>query len=511
MSDWPHQTRAIEQVKALAGEGKQRICLTSPTGGGKSRMMRRLIEWNTERGGKSLLLTNRTMLFDQTYKGLCESGIDCGARAAGYDPAPHLPVQIAMVQTEEIRVHKSSKWSPHEANLVLVDEAHNNKGASVQKILDWYVDRGAVVTGFTATPLEIGGIYTELVVAGTNSELRACGAHVPCRTYAPDEPDCRDLKPQQTGEFSEGEVVKRIMTPTIMDRVFDRWSKLNPDAMPTLLFAPGVRESIWFAEQFYAKGVRSAHIDGNSVWLDGREYANSQAARDDVAGLAKDGKIKVVSNRFVLREGIDWPWIRVGIMATIFGALTSYLQSGGRIIRKSEGKDECLLIDHGGNWWRHGSLNADREWKLGDTNNSKAAERAERLRDGKEPEPITCPQCGAVRLKGDTCATCGFRHSKRSRPVIQKDGSVRLVEGKIFKPRTIRQTPDTEKHWEQMYFRARRAGMTFRQAEGLFFREQGYWPPKTLPRMPKDEADWYRKVAMVTRDRLIEKAEVPVS
>lgn len=503
---WPHQQRGIDETIKLIQAGKKRICVTSPTGGGKSEIMRRLIAWNE--GVGSLLLTNRSMLFEQTVAGMREFGIECGLRAAGYPTCEDLPVQVAMVQTEDARVHRTQKWLPHKANLVFVDEAHVNRGRSMQRIIDSYVDEGATVIGFTATPLEIGGIYQDLVIAGTNSELRACGAHVPCRTFAPDEPDCRDLKPQQTGEYAEGEVVKRIMTPTIMDRVYDRWKTINPDGLATLGFAPGVKESIWFAEQFRAKGVKSAHIDGESCWLDGNEYASSKSIREDIVGASKDGSIKIIWNRFVMREGIDLPFIRVGIMATIFGALTSYLQSGGRIIRGDKGKSECILIDHGGNWWRHGSLNADREWKLGDTNNMKAAERAEKIREGQEKEPLVCPNCGAVRLAGPTCPMCGFMHTSRSRPVIQKDGTLRMVEGKIFKPHRVKQVSDTEKKWLACYYRAKQTGKTFRQAEGLFVHENGYYPPKDLPNMPKRAGDWFRRVCDVPRSELTDKAAV---
>lgn len=510
MSLWPHQQSAIRQVWKLIQAGRQRIVVTSPTGGGKSRMMQHLIRENDARGGSSLLMTNRTMLFEQTLKGLSGAGIQAGARAAGYDPSPNLRVQVAMVQTEESRVHRTQRWLPHPANLVLIDEAHVNKGYSVQKQMDWYVDQGAAVVGFTATPLDLGGMYTELVVAGTNSELRECGAHVPCTTFAPDEPDCRGLKPQATGEFQEGEVIKRIMTPAVLDRVFDRWNAINSEHLPTIGFGPGVQESMWFAEQFHYRGVPSAHIDGENCWVNGQQHPTSPQLRDDIKGMLQDGKIKVIWNRFVLREGIDWPFVRVGIMATIFGSIASYLQSGGRIIRSAPGKESAILIDHGGNWWRHGSLNADREWKLGDTALQKSAEMAEALREGKSDEPIVCVECGAVRLKGDTCVSCGYRHTKRSRRVVELDGTIRLVEGKIFKPRKIRQTDDTQKHWEGCYWRAKKSGMTFRQAEALFFREHHYWPPKTLPNMPTNEVDWFRKVKDVPRENLIAKPKTPV-
>jgi len=45
-----------------------------------------------------------------------------------------------------------------------------------------------------------------------------------------------------------------------------------------------------------------------------------------------------------------------------------------------------------------------------------------------------------------------------------------------------------------MYYRMKKSNMTFSQAQGLFRREHGYYPPKDMPYMPKDDFDWKRKV-----------------
>jgi hypothetical protein len=87
--------------------------------------------------------------------------------------------------------------------------------------------------------------------------------------------------------------------------------------------------------------------------------------------------------------------------------------------------------------------------------------------------------------------------------VIQVDGSLREVRESPFKAREVKQTNDTEKKWQSCYFRARNAGHTFRQAEALFFRENGHYPPRTLPRMPKEAADWFRPVKDVPSNRLL--------
>jgi hypothetical protein len=503
----PHQVAGIEGIKDAIAAGHKRICLTSPTGGGKSLMIRELIRWMLNQGGKSILYTHRRLLAKQLYDQKIRYGIPCGMLASGYERDLSAPVQVAMIHSENVRVFSRGSGTLFPGDLVFFDEAHGFTGPVVQRLMDEHIEAGGVIVGVTATPLDIGHLYQHLVCAGTNSELRACGAHVKCRTFAPDEPDTRGLKPQKTGEFTEGEVVKRIMTPTIFGRVYEHWKRLNKDGKPTILFGPGVAESLGFAEFFHTRGVRSAHIDGERVWLDGEEHPKTQGLVDYVQKESELGRLPLLCNRFVLREGIDMPHLAHCIMATIFGSLTSYLQAGGRLLRSHPSLKEVTLQDHGGNYWRHGSLNEDRVWKLGDTNAIKAAERAERIREGQEDDPIVCPNCGAVRLKGPDCPTCGFHATKRSRNVIQVDGSLREVRESPFKAREVKQTSDTEKKWQSCYFRARNAGHTFRQAEALFFRENGHYPPRTLPRMPKEAADWFRPVKDVPSSRLLSPSQ----
>lgn len=493
---WAHQARTDAAIDSAIDAGDKLILVACPTGGGKTRMM---LEQIAKRR-RAVLYTHRKFLREQIQGVAEDAGIEFGVRASGQSPALLRDVQISSLQTEESRVFKRGVWELHDADIVLIDEAHVQGGAVAEKVIKAHVEKGNPVVGFTGTPTDLGHIYTKLIVAATNSELRDCGAHVRCQTYGPDEPDMRKIKPTATGEYTEGDVRKVIMTPTIFGRVYENWKRLNPDARAAILFAPGVPESLWFAEQFKARGVPAAHIDGDDIWLNGEKMPSTQEARNELAEQSKSGAIKVVCNRFVMREGIDWPWLYHGIMATVFGAVSSYLQSGGRLLRSHPSLDHVLLQDHGGNWHRHGSLNADREWSLEWNDRMVSGMRQERMREKKEQEPLVCPQCQYVRLAGPKCPQCQYEHTRRSRKVMQLDGSLKEQEGEIYKPRRIKELPDTERIWTQCYMRAKnsRNGMTFNQAYALFFVENYYYPPKHLPFMPTRETDWYRPVRKVS-------------
>jgi DNA repair protein RadD len=507
---WDHQDRGVTELIEAIRSGDKRIAFTSPTGGGKTVMMGCAIDNLIQSGKRVGLYTHRRMLLDQTEGVFAKFGIPFGVRASGKDEsADHTqPLQLAMIQTEAARKKRRAQYSLMDADVVFVDEAHGLANGECESILNQHVESGAVIVGVTATPSGIGHLYTKLIQAGLNSELRKCGAHVKCFVYGPDEPAAAlRLRRTKTGEFTEGDVVKAIMSPTIFGRVHEHFERLNPDHKPSILFAPGVKESVWFAGEFQKRGIRAAHIDGEHIWIDGETHATSQALKDDLATESRSGRLPIVCNRFVLREGIDWPWLAHGVLATIFGGLTGYLQSVGRLVRGYPGLDHVVLQDHGGNWWRHGSPNVDRMWDLSLDDRKIAEQREEQFREKKEAEPIVCIKCGAVRMSGPVCVSCGHEASIKSRPVVQEDGTLKEMKGDIFRPRVTDNRPDTEKQWEKMYWRGRHSNMTFSQARGLFYREHHYMPPDNLPLMPKNKLDWHRKIKAVPRGEVIPKPE----
>ncbi len=506
---WPHQDFALAEVPRQIVAGRRKILLTCPTGGGKTAVICELVQRSLAKDWHSVVYTNRRLLVTQLCRVLKDAGIRYGVRASGYQDERELPVQISSLPTERARVLTNGQWQVHGRSakiLALVDEAHLNGASTAQAILQKHHDAGGVYVGFTATPIDLGHLYETLIVAGKPSELRRCGALVPAMHYGPDEPDMDKFKPNiKTGEYTEGDIRKAIMHKNIFGRVWEHWQKINPDQRPTILFAPGVGESIWFTEQFMKAGVAWAHIDGKNVWLNGDLHPTSQDLRDEVIGRLKDGSIKGVSNRFVLREGVDIPEASHGIFATVMGSLQTWLQSAGRLLRAAPGKTVATFQDHGGMWHRHGSANADREWALNLTENIINGTRAHRFREQKEAEPIHCSECGCIRKSGPVCPQCGKESKRRSRMVFQQDGTLKEKEGDIYKPRKIKQYNNTLRLWEKSYYQAKKSRnqMTFNQAYGFFFYNHHYWPPRDLPRMPINEFDWFLPVARVPEERLV--------
>ncbi len=269
MDLWPHQQNALDELDAAISKGCKRICLCSPTGGGKSRMM---IERIKTKKKETTIYTHRRMLLEQMAGNLDKNGIWYGLRASGHQTALATDVQLSMIQTESHAVLKYESREIHDAKEVFVDEFHVACNGQALQLQDLHrEEHDAVIIGVTATPLGIGHAADKLIVAGTNSQLRECGAHVPAIHYAPDEPSTALVGTVKIGEGECGisKTKRAVFAKRVFGSVVENYRRLNPRQTPALLFAPGVAESIWFCEELNKQGIPAAHIDGENCMLNG--------------------------------------------------------------------------------------------------------------------------------------------------------------------------------------------------------------------------------------------------
>jgi len=532
---WAHQIFAISETIRLISTGVRSLCVSSPTGMGKSSIMAKLIEWAVLQGWDCAVFSNRRLLTNQLMNTLNASGIHVGVRAATFESWTDLnaPVQICSMQTELHRVLKKreqamkrakTKEEAHSqhalfpARIIFIDELHLNSGETMTAIVREYQEKwDAIVIGVTATPIGCSHICEDLLVAGNTSSGRECGALVMAESYEPAAFDIWKVRRTKTGVYSQSEMeekVKAIWSQCVVGQIYDSWKSINPEGKSSLGFAPGVKESLGLAMDFNRRGVNAAHIDGDGIYVDGAyRKTTDQSDRDEVFARSKSGEVPQIWSRFVLREGVDLPWVECLSLACPIASLLSFVQTVGRGLRASPstGKTTCKIIDHSATIRMHGSPNQDRDadwlayyWKPVD---AITKDRLDELRDPdtKEPEPITCPECGRIRRSGPACIECGYQHTQSTRRVIQEDGTLRLTKGDIFKKRHARMKPDTARLVENEFHAAVHGGKTFRQMRGWFCKKHGYWPPLDLPFFPKNKLDMARKVKDVPRENLIQK------
>jgi DNA repair protein RadD len=163
-----------------------------------------------------------------------------------------------------------------------------------------------------------------------------------------------------------------------------------------LVFSSGVAhaESIADTLRMETSGERVEVVTGETMPLE----------RQMILSDFKSGRLRWLVNCDVLTTGFDAPCIDAicVLRATMSPGL--FAQMVGRGLRKHESKQNCLVLDFGGNIKRHGSLD---DPQYGRTSIGKAAENGR----GKE-----CPNCGIDCPAGyDECFECGFVFPKPKR------------------------------------------------------------------------------------------------
>jgi len=536
---WPHQREGVERTIEALSNGTDSVCLTAPTGSGKTAMEIALSQWGVNQGWKVLCLTNRILLTDQTRGVFQNEGIQVGVISSSMKSLEReeAQVQIATIQTILARRRAMSNYWV-DADLVLADEVHQVSTGESASLLNEYKERGAKVCGITATPLGVSNVCDELVVAARTRDLQKEGILCTAKWFAPSELDTRKLVKGRVDLSLTENDARRTWGPLrgndkirtqIVGNILDHYVRIYPEMVHTLAFAPGVKEAIWGARFCGSRGIPALHVDGEDFVVNGKTYDRKQDEQrfQEAMQAWREGDIPILWNRFVLREGIDEPQIRCIILATPIGSYRSFLQMVGRGLRTHPSKDYCLVIDHGGSWYRHGTVNCNVDWEsVYDCVDPDviSKNRIAEVRETGEPLGQACPKCGMVHKAVGRmvyCEYCGFEMplGKPSRSILQADGTLTQVSGEPIKQWKIKRTPEAERIWKGLYWNAVKkhggdvsfdqlyqqfsyctavaAGSRTKPAYGA-----AYYPPRDLPFMPLTANGWHQKVGDLPREKL---------
>lgn len=375
-------------------------------------MASEILKQTSDNGYRSIFLADRRKLIDQTGEKLESYKVDHGIIMAGRKPDFKAPVQVASIQTLYSRAIKRDVMNLPDVQLVVIDEAHKSLGNQYSELIhEHYPD--AFVLGLTATPVRadgrgLGEMYDDLVLGPSVSTLVDEGFLVPMRYYAPSKPDMAYLESimdKRKGDYNEAKLGKYMeKNEYLIGDVVKHYQRIA-DGQQAVVFASSVRHSIYLAEAFNKAGISAEHIDGTTLHME------RQRIYEDI----HSGKTRVLTNCAVLIEGWDEPQISVAILARPTKSVATYLQMAGRVLRPFPEKKEAILIDHSGAVQELGFVHEERPWSLDASETIN--DRIERLQDGddeeKEPERITCEECGTVYQERRKCPDCGWEPPKR--------------------------------------------------------------------------------------------------
>lgn len=402
------------------------------TGGGKTYLFSYISHSAAMKGRTVFIIVHRKELLLQASKSLRNLGIDHGLISPHFTPAPHKSVQVASIDTLKGRLKRGQVKN---VDLLIFDEGHHvtegNKWGSI------YEQLGKPKTLLvTATPVRAdgsglgkghGGIADEMVLGPPISELIARGMLINPTVYTSlDQPDLTGIKKNKDGDYNTAELAERVDKPVITGSAVAHYKKLCPGSR-AIVFCASVKHAQHVVDEFNQAGYRFGLLVGEPNMSD-------KERSEVVAGLAS-GAYDGAATCDLVSEGFDVPDLQCCIMLRPTASESLYLQQVGRVMRPSEGKTVCYLLDHVGNVGRHvggkfvrkhGLPSDHREWTL---------EGRKKKTKGAKEEPTVqvkqCPKCYHVFEPAAICPKCGHDMSPAERKLEEIEGELQRVTAEM--------------------------------------------------------------------------------
>jgi len=469
----PYQQEAVAAVYAHLRARDDNPCVVIPTGGGKTPVMATIckdaaLTW----GGRVLIVAHVKELLEQSAEKLqlvCPE-VKFGIYSAGLNRRDtQAPVIVAGIQSI---FRRACELGP--LDLILVDEAHmippEGEGMYQQFLAEARVVNPQVrVIGLTATPyrLKSGLICTpdhflnhvcyevgvrELIVQGYLSPLitKAGVARVDTSTVH-----------LRGGEFVAAEVEDLMDQAELVEAACREIIEYTPDRRSVLIFATGIKHGRHVKAVLQQEhGVECGFVCGDTL----------TAERDATLKAFRDGALRYLCNVNVLTTGFDAPNIDCVVMLRPTMSPGLYYQMVGRGFRLFPGKQNCLVLDFGGNVLRHGPVDAIRIQER--TAGSGAAPAKE------------CPECHALIAAGfATCPQCGYEFPPPERQKHEAQASeAGILSGQItdtqyevmdvsYSVHTKRDAPPDAPQTMRVDYRL---GLSHWQSEFVCFEHTGY-------------------------------------
>ena len=398
-----YQMDAVTQIEQAWLNGVRSVCCQGATGSGKTKVLRAIIANHAFSKKLIYIIAHRRNLVHQLSDESINGNIRHGIIASGF-PIINYRVQVCSLQTLIRRLDKLP-----EAELIIIDEAHHVKSNSYLKIIEKW--KSSLILGVTATPRRLDGkplsdIFQKLIIGPDMRKLIDEGYLSDYNYYAPDVVSMEGVH-KQAGEYKTSEVLERIDNKYIIGSAVDHYRKYA-DHQPAICSCASIAHAEHMATEFKAAGYKALAVHSK---------LDQKIISDGIQGL-KDGSLEILTQCELLGEGIDIPGATalIGLRPTM--SETIFLQHIGRVLRKNGNKNKAIILDHVGNWERHGLPDDERFWSL----------------DGKSDkgtlEYKRCPDCiRPVKKQAKQCPYCGYIwHTEQQNPKIPETKEGELIE-----------------------------------------------------------------------------------
>lgn len=448
----PYQEDLAERVRAEWAAGLRNVVMVLPTGGGKTRILANLVEGHV---GASCVIAHRSEIVSQLSMALAECGVRHNLIASKRDQKaiaalhvakfgraffdPNARCAVASVDTL-IKRKDLAQWAAS-VTLWVTDEGHHlvldNKWHKAVDLFSHPTARGLLPT---ATPrradgrglgrADLGGAgVADVMVEGPSMQwLIDEGFLCDYRLVAADSHIDELLgEVGSTGDWSTAQLRAASEQSPIVGNAAETYLQLNagqmrgisaaPEGRTGIVFASDVETARKFLAEFRRRGARAELVTGET----------DPDVRRRVFAALEHREIELVVAVDIVSEGTDIPALELGIFCRATASLAVYMQQFGRVLRPlmtdqyraartreerlaaiaASPKPFAIIIDHVGNFMRHGPPQRPREWSLISTSRKRGPSDGVAYRNCLNVEPPDI--CGQPfeRFR-DCCPYCGW-------------------------------------------------------------------------------------------------------
>ena len=409
----PYQAEAVEAVYDYLRRRDDNPCVVIPTAGGKTPVMATICRDAVEKwDGRVLILAHVKELLEQAVDKLHTMAPDLWMKVGVYSAGlksrdrDH-PIIVAGIQSIYRRAAELDAF-----DLILVDEAHmlppDGEGMYRQFLADARkVNPRVRLVGLTATPYRMStgticgpdNLLNEICYEVGVRELIVQGYLFPLKSKAGQrKADVSGLH-LRGGEFIAGEVEALMDDDGLVRSACREIIEHTRNRHSVLIFASGVKHAEHVQRVLAESGHECGFVCGETLPFE----------RTDTLNRFREGRLRYLVNVNVLTTGFDAPNIDCVVLLRPTNSPGLYYQMVGRGFRLHPGKQDCQVLDFGGNILRHGPVD---DLRIQD-----------RAAGNGEAPAKECPQCQAViHAAYATCPDCGFefppperqRHDQRA-------------------------------------------------------------------------------------------------
>ena len=398
---YDYQEKLVNQARHLF-LNHQGVLIQSPPGSGKSVMIAEVVKKAIEKGGHILFIVHRRELIRQIEQTLKKHNVDLN----------HVDIL-----SERKAKNRMEQLTP--PTIILTDETHHSRAKTYTEIYDYF--HKSLRLGFTATPWRANGkgftdIYSKLV-EGPSVEWLIQSERLADYDYKSiANIDMKKLK-KSRGDYTK-QSIDEALDKAIYGDIVENYLRFAKNRK-TILYAHSVEKSQEFAAQFKREGIKSEHVDAKT----------DKYKREQIMEGFKKGDIKVLCNVDLISEGFDVPDCSCVILARPTDSLVLFMQQAMRSMRYQPNK-RALIIDHVGNYMRHGLPDKHHDWQK----YFKGFKKKKSKSNEDDINLTECPKCLAVfdsQMK--QCPQCGYEQPTKSNESELKTVKAELTDIKPFK------------------------------------------------------------------------------